>query len=74
MSVSFIPGKTVEVPDITYQPEVTLSAASTVVIVADMQNDFVKPGGALTNAAAEDIVPRVMQLIERARAQHVHIA
>jgi nicotinamidase-related amidase len=74
MPLSFIPGKAVEVPEITYQPEVTLPAASTAVIVVDMQNDFVKPGGTLTNAAAEVMVPRLAALLDRARAQHVRIA
>jgi nicotinamidase-related amidase len=74
MTLSFIPGKTVEVPEITYQAEVTLPAASTAVIVVDMQNDFVKPGGTLTNAAAEVMVPRLVQLLDRARTQNVRIA
>jgi len=74
MTLSFIPGKTVEVPEITYQPEVTLLAASTAVIVVDMQNDFVKPGGTLTNEAAEVMVPRLAQLLDRARAQNARIA
>jgi nicotinamidase-related amidase len=74
MTLSFIPGKTVEVPDIVYQPEVTLPAAATAVIVVDMQNDFVKPGGTLTNAAAEVMVPRLAALLDRARVQNVRIA
>jgi nicotinamidase-related amidase len=74
MTLSFIPGKTVEVPEITYQPEVTLPAASTAVIVVDMQNDFVKPGGTLTNEVADSMVPRLTQLLDRARAQNVRIA
>ena len=74
MALSFIPGKTVEVPEITYQPEVTLPAAATAMIVVDMQNDFVKPGGTLTNAAAEVMIPRLTELLDRARAQNVRIA
>jgi nicotinamidase-related amidase len=74
MTLSFIPGKTVEVPEITYQPDVTLPAASTALIVVDMQNDFVKPGGTLTNAAAEVMIPRLAALLDRARAQNVRIA
>lgn len=74
MTLSFIPGKTVEVPEIAYQPEVTLPAASTAVIVVDMQNDFVKPGGTLTNAAAEVMIPHLAALLDRARAQNVRVA
>ena len=41
------PGETVEVPEIPWQPSVELPAQSSAVIVVDMQNDFVKEGGAL---------------------------
>ncbi len=74
MTLSFIPGKTVEVPEITYQPEVTLLSDSTALIVMDMQNDFARPGGTLTNAAAEAMIPRLAQLLDRARAQNVRVA
>lgn len=74
MTVPFIPGKTVEVPEITYQPEVSLPAASTAVIVVDMQNDFVKSGGTLTNEVADNMVPHLAALLDRARAQNVRIA
>jgi nicotinamidase-related amidase len=74
MTLSFIPGKTVEVPEIAFQPEVTLPAAASAVIVVDMQNDFVKPGGTLTNAAAEVMIPHLAALLARARAQNVRIA
>jgi nicotinamidase-related amidase len=39
-----------------------------------MQNDFVKPGGTLTNAAAEVMIPHLAALLARARAQNVRIA
>ena len=66
--------RTVEVPEYTIEQAVTVPAATTAVIVVDMQNDFVKPGGTLTNAAAEVMIPRLAQLLDRARAQNVHIA
>lgn len=74
MTVPFIPGKTVEVPEIGYQPEVALPATATAVIVVDMQNDFVKPGGALANETADVMVPRLASLLDRARAQNVRVA
>ena len=74
MSVPFIPGKTVDVPEITFQPDVQLPAKGTAVIVADMQNDFVKPGGTLTSEAAAVMVPRLAQLLGWARAHGVHVA
>jgi nicotinamidase-related amidase len=38
-----------------------------------MQNDFARPGGTLTNAAAEALVPRLAQLLDRALVQHVRV-
>ncbi len=74
MTIQFIPGKVVEVPEITYQPEVRLSAQSTALIVVDMQNDFVKPAGTLANESANAMVPRLAQLLDRARAHGVRVA
>src|SRR5512137_2445167 len=68
------PVKTVEVPEIRYQHAVNMPAASTAVIIVDMQNDFVKAGGTLTNEAAAVMVPHLAQLLDRARAQNVRIA
>ncbi len=74
MTVQFIPGATVEVPEITYQSDARLPAHATAMIVVDMQNDFVKPGGTLTNEAADSMAPRLAQLLERARTQGVRVA
>ena len=43
--VSFIPTGTVEVPEFPFQDEVHLPPDKSAVIVVDMQNDFVSPGG-----------------------------
>ena len=64
MTLSFIPGKTVEVPEITYQPEVTLPANSTALIVMDMQNDFAGPGVARLVEPAEDTDGHLRKLFE----------
>ena len=40
----------------------------------DMQNDFARPDGTLTSAAAEAMIPRLAQLLDRARAQNVRVA
>jgi nicotinamidase-related amidase len=74
MSVPFVPGKTVEVPDIAYRDEVRLPAKNTAVIVVDMQNDFVKEGGSLVVEAAMETVPKIQQLLEAARAGGARVA
>lgn len=58
----------VEVPAYTVEPEVTVPAASTALVVVDMQNDFVAPGGALVVPDAAATVPAIRQLLDRARA------
>jgi nicotinamidase-related amidase len=74
MSIQFVPGGTVEVPEISFKDEVQLSARETAVVVIDMQNDFVKPDGALVVPAASETVPHIRQLLDLARAHDVHIA
>jgi nicotinamidase-related amidase len=74
MGFPFVPGKTVEVPDIPYRDEVRLPAKSTAVIVVDMQNDFVKEGGSLVVEAAIETVPRIQQLLEAARTGGARVA
>jgi nicotinamidase-related amidase len=59
---------TVEVPTSTVEPQVTLPAAATAVVVVDMQNDFVMPGGALVVPDAAATVPVIRELLDRARA------
>lgn len=67
MAFKFIPGQTVEVPEIPYQEEVELPAAKTALVVVDMQNDFVHPDGRLVCPAASETVPRIRRLVESAR-------
>jgi nicotinamidase-related amidase len=74
MSVHFIPGDTVEVPEIPFEEEVELPADKTALVVVDMQNDFVKPDGALYVPAAKETVSRIQGLLERGRESGVHIA
>ena len=55
MPFNFIPRGSVEIPEISIKEELFLPADKTAVIVVDMQNDFVKPGGTLVvEAAAAD--------------------
>jgi nicotinamidase-related amidase len=72
--VSFIPGATVAVPEIPFKDGVHLPADKSALIVMDMQNDFVKPGGTLVIPAAAETVPRIQQLLRSARERGVRIA
>jgi nicotinamidase-related amidase len=74
MSIQFVPGGTVEVPEISFKDEVQLPARETAVVVIDMQNDFVEPDGALVVPAASETVPHIRQLLDLARAHDVRIA
>lgn len=73
MSIHFTPPSTVEVPEIPFQDEVATPASKTALIVVDMQNDFVKPGGALVVESAASTVPRIGSLLERARQRGVRV-
>lgn len=69
-----IPEETVAVPEIAWQETVALPAQSSAVIVVDMQNDFVKEGGALVVPDAAATVGGLQQLLARARSAGVRIA
>jgi nicotinamidase-related amidase len=74
MNVPFIPGAKVETPEIAFKDEIRLPANKTAVIVVDMQNDFVKAGGALVVPAASATIPAIQRLLAAARNKHAHIA
>lgn len=67
MSFPYVPGRTVEVPEIEYRDGIRLDPARSAVVVVDMQNDFVKPGGSLLVEAAADTIPNIRRLIDAAR-------
>lgn len=73
MTVPFLPGPTVEVPEIPFSDTVTLTAGDAAVIVVDMQNDFVKPGGSLVVPAASATLPAIHKLLARARQAGVRV-
>lgn len=70
----FVPGKEVTVPEIEYERAVDLPADRTALVVVDMQNDFVTKKGSLYVEAAEESLPRVAELLARARESGVKIA
>jgi nicotinamidase-related amidase len=58
---------TVEVPEYEIHEEVRVDPAKTVLIVVDMQNDFVKEGGSLVVPDAEGTLPAIRRLLDLAR-------
>lgn len=64
---------TVEVPDVPTQAAVSVPAATSGLIVVDMQNDFVSPGGTLVVSDAAATVPVIAAMLGRARAAGVRV-
>ncbi|MDR7486914.1 MAG: isochorismatase family cysteine hydrolase [Armatimonadota bacterium] len=65
--------RTIEVPEYVIQDAVTVPAATTALVVVDMQNDFVTPGGALVVPDAARTVPVIAGLLARARSAGVRV-
>jgi len=59
----------VEIPESPVQPRVAVDAATTALIVVDMQNDFVKPGGRLVVPSAAATIPAIQRLLALARGR-----
>jgi len=57
----------VELPDIPIEKEVKLNPKDTALIIVDMQNDFVRKEGKLRVPKAEETIPNIRKLIEKAR-------
>ncbi|BEP18279.1 isochorismatase family protein [Pyrofollis japonicus] len=66
-----IKGLRVNVPEIPVEESVVLDADKTALIIVDMQNDFVKPGGKLRVPAAEATIEPIKKLLEKARKHQV---
>ena len=62
-----------EVPQYAVEDVVWVEPARTALAVIDMQNDFVKQGGALLVPDAEATVPEIQRLLELARASRISI-
>jgi len=74
MAFSFLPIREVRIPEFDTVEQLALPAEKTALIVVDMQNDFVHAQGALTVPAAAETVPRIADLLARARRAGVRIA
>ena len=61
------------VPPIPRTERVALDPTTTALVVVDMQNDFVREGGSLRGPDAEATIPAIRGLLERARAQGMHV-
>jgi len=64
---------TAEVPAYTVEREVVVDPHTTALIVTDMQNDFVKPGGALVVPTAAATIPAIVRLLALARRAGMRI-
>ena len=73
MAQSPIPGSMVAVPEIPFKEALELPAAASAVVVVDMQNDFVKPGGSLVVQDAAATLGQIQRLLAAARARNVHV-
>lgn len=73
MKSNFIPNKKVEVPEINYKKQINLPSKKTVLIIIDMQNDFVKDGGKLIVPSAAETIPNIRRLIHSAISAGVRI-
>jgi len=62
-----------EVPPFTVERQVPVAVRATALIVVDMQNDFVKPGGALVVESAAGTIPAVQRLLTLARARGMRV-
>lgn len=74
MSLQFVAGERVEIPEIPFKATVELPAHESAVVVVDMQNDFVKPNGTLVVPTAIETVSAVQQLLGKARNQGIPVA
>jgi nicotinamidase-related amidase len=63
----------VEIPKYEMRGTVQVDPARTALIVVDMQNDFVKENGSLLVPDAEGTIPRIRELIARARDAGMHV-
>lgn len=73
MGVAKLLKASLELPQIEVLNEVVLPVRESAVIVVDMQNDFVKPGGKLRVPTAEATVPAISRLLSNARAKGVRV-
>jgi nicotinamidase-related amidase len=65
--------RSVDVPEYEVHAEVRVEPARTALVVIDMQNDFVREGGALRVPDAEATIPAISGLLELAREHGMRV-
>ena len=65
--------RNVEVPEYELHGKVQLDPKKTALIIVDMQNDFVKEGGALVVPDAEATIPKIKGLLDLARGSGMKV-
>lgn len=73
MHFPFVPGKKVEVPEINYKDKVILAPDKTVLLIVDMQNDFIKESGSLVVESAKETIPYIRSLMNQSRKNNVKV-
>jgi len=63
----------VEVPEYVVQDGVRVDPSRTVLLIGDMQNDFVTEGGRLVVPGAEGTIPAIQNLLELARESGMRV-
>jgi nicotinamidase-related amidase len=64
---------TVEIPNYEVHKRVTLDAASSALVIIDMQNDFVRDDGTLQVKSAADTVAAISRLLKLARDNQMRV-
>jgi nicotinamidase-related amidase len=62
-----------EIPDVRLDPRVEVDTAATALVIVDMQNDFVDPGGRLLVPGARATIPAIARLRDLARAHRMPV-
>lgn len=73
MHFPYVPGKKVDVPEIKYMENIVLPSEQTALLVIDMQKDFVKKDGSLCVESAEETIPLIRSLLNKARRNKVKV-
>ncbi len=64
---------TLQVPEYTVERDVRIDPRASALVVVDMQNDFIKAGGALVVETAAATIPAIQRLLALARAQQIRV-
>ncbi|MFZ0391060.1 MAG: isochorismatase family cysteine hydrolase, partial [Calditrichia bacterium] len=74
MAFQYAPQGNIPIPDLEFKENIKLNSAETALIIVDMQNDFIKPGGSLVVPAAMATLPHIQGLLMKGRRHGVKVA